>query len=74
MRSLTVTQMETTCAGDFWHDAAVVGCAAWGFGRFFCGIAISVVGSPLTGAILTKIVDGCCVLLAVHDAVDMVVS
>ena len=73
MEALSLSQMATLYAGNFWHDAANVGCAAWGVGRFFFGITISVAGSPLAGATLTAIVDGACVTLATVDAVDLLV-
>lgn len=68
--------MEATCCGsdDFWHDAATVGCAVWGIGRFFFGIAISCAASPLTGAICTKIIDGACVIVAAYDAAEIIIN
>lgn len=64
--------MNVTCGGDFWHDAANVGCAVWGLGRAFFGITISCAASPLTGAICTGIVDAACATVAAIDGYGII--
>ena len=84
MTSLTFSQLEEIYAGDaeiyagsaesgdFWQRAAELGCAAWGIGRAFFGVAISCAASPLTGAICTGIVDAACAALAAAAGYEII--